>query len=115
MASSTSSTTAFAAVSRALPADADVVPALPFRPACHPALPVELAGRIKLAFHSHPRTLREQRDDRMKVPPGWQAQPAVRVRAWATSSCIWVTRASTESNRSVPRSRAAKSMAAWAP
>ncbi len=41
-----------------------------------------------------------------------RCQPVVRVRAWSTSWRIWVIRASTESNRSVPRSRAVKSIAA---
>ena len=46
---------------------------------------------------------------------GTAGQPAVRVRARLTSSRIWVTRASTESNLSLSRSLAVNSMAACVP
>ena len=50
-----------------------------------------------------------------KTAAGRAGHPAVRARAWLTSSRIWATSASTVSKRSVPRSLTAKSIAARTP
>jgi len=53
--------------------------------------------------------------EKIKTAAGRAGHPAVRARAWLTSSRIWATSASTVPKRSVPRSLTAKSIAARTP